>query len=65
MNVNPKVSAGVGAAGLSAPLAVVVAWGLGLLGVEMPQEVAMSLASLFAALGSGVAGWLVPSVSSN
>lgn len=65
MDISPKVSAGVGAAGLSAPLSILVTWGLGAIGVPVPPEVSMATASLLASVLGGVAGWLVPHVQSN
>lgn len=53
-DIHPKVAA-AGAAGL--PAAVVLIWVAGLLGVDMPAEVAAALAALVAT----AAGYLMPS----
>lgn len=58
--VSPKVAAGAGAAGMSVPLGQVVVWGLGLLGVAVPPDIAMAIAGLMAAAASAVVGYLVP-----
>ena len=52
--VHPKVAA---AGGLGAPLALVLAWLAGVVGLDMPVEVAAALGALVA----GVAGYLMPS----
>lgn len=64
MNVSAKVSAGVGAAGASTPLSIVVIWILGLFNVQVPPEVAAAIASLIAAIASGIGGYIVPHTES-
>lgn len=58
--ISPKVSAGAGAAGASAPLSTILIWLIGLLGVVIPPEVAAAMAGLIAAIVGLVAGYMVP-----
>lgn len=62
MNVSPKVSAGVGAAGASTPLSIIVVWVFSLFHINVPAEVAVAMGSLVAAVASGIGGYIVPHV---
>jgi hypothetical protein len=57
--VSPKVTAGLGGAGATTPLSIVIIWALGLTGLTVPPEVAGAIAALIATLGSGLAGYTV------
>ena len=61
--VSPKVTAGLGGAGATTPLSIVIIWSLGLwlghYGLSMPPEVAGALASLIATGGGGLAAYVV------
>lgn len=58
--VSPKVSAAAGAAGGSTPLSIVICWLIGLAGLTVPPEVAVSIGALIASAAALVAGYLVP-----
>ncbi len=58
--VSPKVVAGFGGAGGTTPFSIVIIWLIGLTGVTLPPEVAGALAAMIAALGSLLAGYVVP-----
>ena len=60
--ISPKVSAGVSAASLTAPLTGVVLWVLSLWKIPVTPEAAADIAIVLAALASGVTGYLVPHV---
>ena len=55
--VSPKVSVGAGAAGSSAPIAIIVVWLVGLTGIVVPEAVAASIGSLVAAGAGFLAGY--------
>lgn len=58
--VSPKVSAAAGAAGGSTPLSIVICWAIGLLGLTVPPEVAVSIGALVASGSALLAGYFVP-----
>ena len=58
--VSPKVSAAAGAAGGSTPLSIVICWLIGLTGLTVPPEVAVSIGALVASGSALLAGYLIP-----
>ena len=57
--VSPKVTAGLGGAGATTPLSIVIIWAIGLTGLAVPPEVAGAIASLIATVGGGLAAYVV------
>jgi len=55
--VSPKVTAATGAAGGSMPLAIIIVWLLGQVGVQVPPEIGAAIASLVSAAAAFVAGY--------
>lgn len=59
--VSPKVTAASSAAGGSMPLAIIMVWLLGRVGIDVPAEIGAAIASLVSAAAAFLAGWLVRS----
>lgn len=58
-SVSPKVTAASSAAGGSMPLAIIVVWLLGQIGIQVPPEIGAAIASLVSAAAAFAAGYFV------
>ncbi|WP_290646812.1 hypothetical protein, partial [Aquabacterium sp.] len=60
--ISPRVSNGLGAAGGSAPIAIILIWAIGLIlghwQIQVPPEIAGAMGSLFSAAAGFLGGYL-------
>lgn len=57
--VSPKVAASAAASGVTAPVATVIMWLIGMTGAVIPPEVATAMGILLSTLAGAAAGYLV------